>query len=248
MILLKLGGSIITDKDRPITVRRKVVDNLGKTISKISEPVIIIHGGGSFGHYWSVKYNMHTKPSTTKSIGVARVRESMISLNDTITKSFIKSKLPIYSIPPSVFMIGNKPIVSKIKEILQYTPKMIPMTYGDALLYDKNRYYILSGDVIMSIFAKILKPRLVIFTTNVDGLYSDLKTKKIFSVVKNDTKGIITDNPKDVTGGMVRKVAEAKKISKMKYDTFFINGNKPQRILDVINGKKFVGTKFEGKK
>jgi isopentenyl phosphate kinase (EC 2.7.4.-) len=30
-------------------------------LKKIKEPIIIVHGGGSYGHYWSVKYDMHTK-------------------------------------------------------------------------------------------------------------------------------------------------------------------------------------------
>ena len=63
MILIKLGGSIITNKEKPLSPRRKTIDNILKQISKIKEPVVIVHGGGSYGHYWSVKYDMHTKPA-----------------------------------------------------------------------------------------------------------------------------------------------------------------------------------------
>ena len=61
MILIKLGGSIITNKEKPLSPRRKTIDNLSKSLKKIAEPIIIVHGGGSYGHYWSVKYDMHTK-------------------------------------------------------------------------------------------------------------------------------------------------------------------------------------------
>jgi len=48
----------------------------------------------------------------------------------------------------------------------------------------------------------------------------------------------------DVTGGMSRKVTEASKISKMGLKVFFVNGNKPDRIVNAIKGKKFEGTLF----
>ena len=57
MILIKLGGSIITNKEKPLSSRRKTINNIMKQIKKIKEPKIIVHGGGSYGHYWSVKYD-----------------------------------------------------------------------------------------------------------------------------------------------------------------------------------------------
>ena len=35
MILIKLGGSIVTNKERPQSVRRKTIDNILKQIKKI---------------------------------------------------------------------------------------------------------------------------------------------------------------------------------------------------------------------
>jgi isopentenyl phosphate kinase len=95
----------------------------------------------------------------------------------------------------------------------------------------------------MSILAKILRPRLSIFVLNVDGLYEDLKTKKLFSEFKNE-KISVKKISMDVTGGMSRKVQEASKISKMGLKVFFVNGNKPDRIVNAIKGKKFEGTLF----
>jgi len=48
MILIKLGGSIITNKEKPLSPRRKTIDSLTKSLKKISEPTIIVHGGGSY--------------------------------------------------------------------------------------------------------------------------------------------------------------------------------------------------------
>jgi len=248
MILIKLGGSIITNKEKPLSARRKAIENLSKSLKKIDEPTIIVHGGGSYGHYWSVKYDMHTKEKKYNLRGVSIVKNSMIELNKIILDSMLKNKLTPYCLPPTDFMSGNKPITKKIKEIEKIAKSgLIPVTYGDALWYGQKKTYILSGDKIMTHFAKILKPRLTIFALNEDGLYSDLKSKKLIYELQGESP-TISENKMDVTGGMTRKVEEASKIAKMGLNVFFANGNKPERIVKAVKNRTFEGTLFRGKR
>ena len=248
MILIKLGGSIITNKEKPLSPRKKTIENIAKHLKKIDEPIIIVHGGGSFGHYWSVKYDMHTKPMKYNTHGISIVKNSMIELNKIILDVFLKNKLNPYCLPPTDFMSGDKPITNKIKEIEKIANEgLIPITFGDALWYGHKKTYILSGDKIMTHISKILKPRLSIFALNEDGLYSDLKSKKLIHELKGENP-IISKNNMDVTGGMTRKIEEAIKISKMGIDVFFVNGNKPERIVKAVKNRKFEGTVFRGKR
>ena len=244
MILIKLGGSIITNKEKPLSARRKTIDNILKQIRKIKEPKIIVHGGGSYGHYWSVKYDMHTKPAKYDLKGVSVVKNSMIALNKIILDMAVKNRLNPYSLPPTDFMSGNRSLKSKILTINDIAKSgLTPVTYGDALWYGQKKSYILSGDVIMTALAKVLKPRLSIFALNVDGVYSNMKSKKLIYDFKKE-KPVISTNKMDVTGGMTRKITEAVKMSRSGLKVFFANGNKPQRITDAVSGKKFEGTLF----
>jgi len=244
MILIKLGGSIITNKEKPLSARRKTIDNILKQIRKIKEPKIIVHGGGSYGHYWSVKYDMHTKPAKYDLKGVSVIKNSMIALNKIILDMAVKNRLNPYSLPPTDFMSGNRSIKSKILTINDIAKSgLTPVTYGDALWYGQKKSYILSGDVIMTVLAKVLKPRLSIFALNVDGVYSNMKSKKLIYDFKKE-KPVISTNKMDVTGGMTRKITEAVKMSRSGLKVFFANGNKPQRITDAVSGKKFEGTLF----
>ena len=244
MILIKLGGSIITNKKKPLSARRKIIDNTLKQIRKIKEPIIIVHGGGSYGHYWSIRYNMHTKPARYDLKGVSVVKNSMVELNKIILDAAVKNRLNPYCLPPTDFMKGNSSIKSKILAINDMAKSgLVPITYGDALWYGQRKSYILSGDVIMTTLARILKPRLCIFVLNVDGVYSNMKSKKLIYDFKKE-KPVITTNKMDVTGGITRKITEASKISRSGLKVFFVNGNKPQRITDAVYGKKFEGTLF----
>lgn len=244
MILIKLGGSIITNKEKPLSPRRKSIDRIIHSLKNIDENIIVVHGGGSFGHYWSVKYDMHTKPKKYDLRGVSIIKNSMVELNGIILNSFLKNNLNPYCLPPTDFVMENKPSIKKIKQMAEIASAgLIPVTYGDALWYGEKKSYILSGDSIMTMIAKVLRPRLTIFVLNVDGLYSDLKSKKLISNFKDD-KLLIKKSSMDVTGGMSRKVTEALKISKMGLKVFFVNGNKPARIVNAIKRKKFEGTLF----
>ena len=97
----------------------------------------------------------------------------------------------------------------------------------------------------MTMVAKVLRPRLTVFVLNVDGLYSDMKKKKLIYEIK-DEHPFFSKPTTDVTGGMKRKVQEASKISKMGMKVFFVNGNKPERIINAVKRNKFEGTLFRG--
>jgi isopentenyl phosphate kinase len=99
----------------------------------------------------------------------------------------------------------------------------------------------------MTYLAKILKPRLVIFVLNEDGLYSDLKTRKLIYELKEENPKV-SENKMDVTGGMTRKVEEATVIAKNGMNVFFVNGNKTEIIVKAIKNRKYEGTLFRGKK
>lgn len=244
MILIKLGGSIITNKQRRLTPNLSAINKIASHLRKVKEPIIVVHGGGSFGHYWSVKYGIHTKPAKYSKRGVSVVKNSMVELNKIILDSFLKHNLNPYCLPPSDFMFGSKPDSKKIKEILKIAKSgLVPVSYGDVMWHGKNKFYILSGDKIMGMLAKILKPRLAIFALNVDGVYSDMKTKELLHEIKGNSVSISKVGI-DVTGGMKRKIVEATAIAKMGTNVFFANGNMPVRIVNAIKDGKFEGTVF----
>lgn len=245
MILIKLGGSIITNKQKPLSPNLKAINSIASKFKKINEPIIVVHGGGSFGHYWSVKYDMHTKPAKYNKKGVAVVKNSMVELNKIILDSFLRHSLNPYCVPPTDFMYGSKADPKKVKEISRIANSgFTPVSYGDVIWHGGGKFYILSGDKIMGILAKILKPRLAIFVLNVDGLYSSMKTKKLLHEIKGK-RAIISSVGTDVTGGMHRKVVEAAAISQSGINVFLVNGNMPNRIVNAVRKGKFEGTIFQ---
>ena len=83
LLVIKLGGSVITFKEKPLSPNYQAIDKMANIIKELKKPykIIIVHGGGSFGHYWSVKYDMHTQPYAYQMKALSEFVESMIKLN-----------------------------------------------------------------------------------------------------------------------------------------------------------------------
>lgn len=249
VVLIKLGGSVVTHKERPMTVNKTAIDRILKSLLTVKVPIILVHGGGSFGHYWSIMYDMHSKPERYSSEGIALVHESMISLNHIIVKSMLKLKMNPYTVPPFSLILGNKPLVKRIFDLASMAKdKIIPITYGDIVYRTYHKYSIVSGDELVTMISSALRPKKVIFAINVDGIYKDPQTKEVVQRIEENALIKFSAVNFDITGGMKRKVREALKISLAGMDVHFVNGFKPERLLKIIENKKTEGTVIKGKR
>ncbi|MEJ7640571.1 MAG: isopentenyl phosphate kinase [Candidatus Nitrosocosmicus sp.] len=260
LLIIKLGGSIITFKDKPLTPNYHAIEKLSGVIKELKKlyKIIIVHGGGSFGHYWSVKYDMHAKPSIYPDEGVSRVNESMIKLNHMIIEKFISANLKPFSIHASSFVFNDMECSrDRIMDVMDMIENndIIPITYGNVVHTTKGNFSILSGDALMKILSINLNPLFSIFTTNVDGIYDSLGNGKVISnllvgennglLTNTDTNIEFTNMPFDVTGGMKRKLSESIDIVKKGIPVYLINGFYPERMMDVVNGGNFIGTSMK---
>ncbi|MEO9365474.1 MULTISPECIES: isopentenyl phosphate kinase [Candidatus Nitrosocaldus] len=252
LALIKLGGSIVTFKDKPLAFNAPALEGVSRILKRISDEVqiIVVHGGGSFGHYYSVIYDMHSKPAEYSKEGVSRVRCSMVDLNNRIVNVMLEQGLRPYTIHPSSFIgEGKVPISSRVEELYDISKDgLIPVTHGDVMHYQDNLYYILSGDEIMSILAEHLGERVsvVLFTLAVDGVYKDMQSRELIRELRYASDASMDDVSMDVTGGMRRKVREGFKIASLGIDVWFVNGMHPERVEDVLRGKDTIGTVIRG--
>ncbi|MEM2795196.1 MAG: hypothetical protein QXY49_05015, partial [Thermofilaceae archaeon] len=53
LVIVKLGGSLITDKEKPFTLRKDALEEASIKLAEIAKSIklLIVHGGGSYGHY-----------------------------------------------------------------------------------------------------------------------------------------------------------------------------------------------------
>ncbi|WP_042699316.1 isopentenyl phosphate kinase [Thermococcus sp. PK] len=257
MIVLKLGGSVISDKTVPYSFNREVLENIAEELSRFypEESFILVHGGGSFGHPNAKEYNIReglVGDMERKRIGFSKTHQAMLKLNDLIIQVFLEKRLPAYSVSSSsMFLIENGHVVYGDVEVLRklFENGFIPILFGDTAIALDKGIDILSGDQIVSYLAKMLKPSKVIFMMDVDGIYDrnpkekdaklieELNAEEIRHLLKSpESAGI------DVTGGIGNKLREALKIAKHS-EVYFINGKVRGNLSRAIRGEK-VGTRL----
>ncbi len=241
MIIVKLGGSIITDKNKYKTFRLNETENIIKQLININDDFIIVHGGGSFGHIMAKKYKLPGKLSEKSLNGYTIVHNDMLELSIKISNLLLKYNINNIGIPVSSIIYNNKKNYNIFKKY--FSMNIMPLSYGDVYLKNQNCLGIYSGDNIVYDLSRIFKPEKVIFISDVDGIYDKNPKKysnaKLLKIV-NKNNNFKSDN-NDVTGGIMGKYKIMKKISKLGIKTYLINGFYPQR-LNLIDNNEFIGT------
>ncbi len=259
MFIIKLGGSVITDKTKECCFKEKTMNNLAKNIKKANKETIIVHGAGSFGHILAKQYKLDQGYQNQGQIkGFTLTHEKVQTLNSLVLKSLHKQEIPAVSISPHSIVKLNNHELEKIdfkvfEEYLQ--KKFTPVTFGDVVLDQKLGFSICSGDLLVQTLAKQFKPKRVIFVIDEDGLYTaNPKINKNAQLIEKTTinelekLSTFADKHADVTGGMKGKIKTIKNIAQTGIDTVLLNGNKPDRLYNALVGHKTKYTNITGVK
>ncbi|MCL2114767.1 MAG: isopentenyl phosphate kinase [Methanobrevibacter sp.] len=265
MIILKLGGSVLTKKDsHNAEVNYKNLNRIANEIhnfflakgsnSDIANELIIVHGAGSFGHPPAQKYQIgksfKREEYPEKRIGFSETQNSVKRLNSIICECLLSKKIPCVSIQPSSFITtDNKRINSfNLDLIAKYLDEgFVPVIYGDVVLDAQLKIAVLSGDQILQYIAKNLKSRKIneiILGTDVDGVFTKNPKKhndaKLIRRVSSleDIEVLESTTNIDVTGGMIGKIKELLKLANLGIESRIINANKEGLIANALLNKK----------
>lgn len=260
MIILKLGGSVITRKDATKPTLDPV--NLDRIASEIAqaqvENLIIIHGAGSFGHLHASKYAIGS-PITTpdqlreKRMGFTLTQNSVKNLNHFVCHYLLNHQIPAVAVPPSSFITSrNKRIESARLEMVEKYLEMgmVPVLYGDVVLdADEDlKMAVISGDQLVSYLSLKLKPERIILGSDVDGIF-DRDPKKypqaqLLERVQSleDLQFLEGAQTVDVTGGMAGKLAELLELAEKGIESELINVGCEGLLENALKGEKVRGT------
>ena len=247
--ILKLGGSILSDKNIPYSIKWDNLERIAMEIKNALDyyknqdidimKLIIVHGGGSFGHPVAKKY---LKVENGKKIfinmekGFWEIQKAMRRFNNIVIDTLQSYDIPAVSIQPSSFVVFGDNLIfdtSAIKEMLK--GNLVPVIHGDITVDDKDGYKIISGDDIVPYLANELKADLILYATDVDGVL--INNKPIKRIDKDNIDEILSylsgSNSIDVTGGMRYKI---EMIRKNRCRGFVFNGNKAKNIYKALLG------------
>jgi isopentenyl phosphate kinase len=253
MILVKLGGSVITDKSRLRTYRRSACERLaGELRPALREGLVVVHGAGSFGHIMAKKHELHKGYKRKSQLAhVAGVQRDVRELNLKVLEALIDSGVSAVSVPPASSSSFDKGTVVSFSEEVYASlmaTGLTPVTFGDVVPDRSMGFSICSGDVMMLELAKAFRPRLAVFCADVDGVFDrDPKTHRgaeLMPVVDRSSLARFSGRAlnADVTGSMKGKLERMLAISSHCEKCMIVNGNVRGRLESTVSGRSVPST------
>ncbi|MFH1785955.1 MAG: isopentenyl phosphate kinase [Candidatus Micrarchaeota archaeon] len=253
MKLLKLGGSLITNKSGWKEANPENINALAKAVAsawkKSPRDWIIVHGAGSFGHPLVVKYGINNGvKNTQQKLSFALTHNACMELSALVCSALNAVGIPAVSIPPAMIITSkNKRIHSfDMKIVEDYLESgFVPVLFGDMVPDLDLGGSVCSGDQIISYLGKSAEQ--IILATDVDGVLDD-KNNVITEINEQNfteiSKHLKDSDRKDVTGAMAGKLNE---LLQLDTPSYIVNGLKPERIESLMLGKQTISTKVSKK-
>lgn len=260
LILLKIGGGVITDKTVRYGLREEVLSRIAQEIgeawNKLGEAKLIIgNGAGSFAHYSAHEYRTAEGFVSEKSkIGMGWVRYDAVKLNQIVFEQLLRSNVPVFSYSPSSFMSVDK---SKTQKIFMESVEdgmrqgIVPLVYGDVMVDKSKGCGVFSTEKVFDELARYFVKKYqvsVIHISAEEGVYKKGKAS-IYNEINNENFADVKEhlggsNGVDVSGGMLHKVEECLEVARLGVCSMIVSGMVSSRVRDAILGKKVKGTKI----
>lgn len=207
--VVKLGGSVITEKDRVETVDRERLADLASALSGHTD-LVIVHGAGSFGHHHAAKHGVSVTEGTHDPEAVREIHGSMERLNERVIETLAMEEIPAVSVAP--FSVGYRGRTDDLRFPLGQVQTMlgegfVPVLYGDVISHRGKGATIISGDELVVALAEGLDTDRIGLCSTVPGVLDD--AGEVISAIGSydDVAAYLGESEStDVTGGMAAKV------------------------------------------
>lgn len=254
--LIKLGGSLITDKTKELHFRQDVMHRLAQDIASILQnhsqlQLIIGHGSGSFGHTEAHKYRtIAGVHSDEEWMGFAKVAQVASQLSFLVTGALLDAGVPAFRLQPSASTLvedSNVVDMNVHNMKLALSQGLVPLVHGDVAFDTKQGGTITSTETLFTFLVKKLDVSRIILLGEVDGVFDSeqcvipqITPKNLdnYADALGRSKGV------DVTGGMYQKVLDMVNLVRdyPQLSITIANGLTEDILTQILSGDKNVGT------
>lgn len=259
--LIKLGGSLITDKAKLDTLRPEIIHQVAQEITDIIQSrkdlrVILLNGNGSIGHPIAKKYRISQGFDGANTFGFCLLQRTTTQLNQIIVNALLEHNVPAIGFQPStLFWAENMNYyhlnLNIFEQLLE--KKIVPVLYGDGVIDQEQGFNIISSDHLLILIAKYLDNKRkyeiekVVNLGDYDGILDNQGEliEEINNFNYDSLKPCIKESEHlDVSGGMANKIQALFELAHLGHESWIMNGGKKNNLKNLILNKQFVGTKI----
>ncbi len=250
--IIKIGGSLITEKDKPYTPREERMREIAAAVKRaIGNTFLIGHGGGSFPHTSAKKYRTKEGCKDSNSLlGAGIVHYDAVWINQLFMRALHEEGVPAISFHPNSFVVEGGELYTEPLEVA-IEKGFIPVFHGDVVMDRKKGCNIYSTETIIYKLVKVMKGiKAIGMAEEVGGVYTaDPKQTEDAELIERIDKSnageimqyLSGSHGIDVTGGMKHKVEMLIELAKMGIDSYIFEGT-PENVEAFLKGKKVRGT------
>ncbi|NVM19041.1 MAG: amino acid kinase [Candidatus Lokiarchaeota archaeon] len=265
ILVLKLGGSLLTDKSTPYKLKEKVLEAVVTEIKEcidlgLIKSLVIVHGVGSFGHPPVLQYNLHKGfKEKDQLISMSKTQQIVNGFRKTIASKFLDKGIPINLMHASSMVVGNKmAIIDHAFESLKgfLSLGMVPLIGGDMMYDNSMGFSVCGGDQIAVVLSRALDAKHLIFATDVLGVFDkDPKSRENAQLLReiniNEIEKIISKSNQstktDATGkmrGKLLSLASIKDLIQECLDVAILSMSKMNVLKNYLRGEENELTKI----
>jgi isopentenyl phosphate kinase len=220
-VFVKLGGSLITQKNKTHTPRLDVIARLADEIAQArsQQPgiqILLGHGSGSFGHHAAAKYGTRGGVKTPQDwAGFAEVWHEARSLNQIVMEALVKAGLAAVAFPPSAWLVTADGKVEQPENrslMLALEHDLLPVVQGDVAFDTVRGGTIVSTEDVFAGLVSRLKPDRILLAGVEEGVWGDypactwIAPEITCADINQVDRSLRGSANLDVTGGMREKV------------------------------------------
>jgi isopentenyl phosphate kinase len=208
--ILKLGGSVITDKERAETLDGPALDAAADAVATADDDLVLVHGGGSFGHHHAEEHGVSTTSGTHDPDAVLAVHGAMKTLNQFVVSRLRERDVPAVPVHPLSLCARDED--ADLDVPLSSTATLVdegfvPVLHGDVVAHAGKGATVVSGDELVVELAEGLDADRVGLCSTVPGvLDEDDAVISEITDLESVAAALGEADSTDVTGGMAAKV------------------------------------------
>jgi len=255
LVVIKLGGSVITRKREIERLRPKILARLAREVASVPEvPRIVLHGAGSFGHPGAARFGLARAPSPGQSAGerargAAIVATEVRRLHLSVLKELVRAGASPASVPMATHARNREGrlVALDVRPFSEALARgLTPVSFGDVVPDEAWGASILSADTIAIELAAQLHPSRVIFVSDVPGILEGPATgrRRVAPLVTEALVAALRPaaGAADVTGGIRGKASAVLAIARGGADAGIISGLKDGELPRAIRGETVYGS------
>jgi isopentenyl phosphate kinase len=256
LVFVKLGGSLITDKQNENSFRADVMARLAADIRAAREAtpdlqLLLGHGSGSFGHVAARRFGTMQGVATPEQWrGFAHVATVASELSQHVARTLDSAGVPVWKLQPSASAMSHDSAITQlavepIRQALDHG--LVPLVHGDVSLDEVRGGTILSTETIFFYLAQHLPVDQILLLGDVEGVY-DAQGDVIPRITPENYDAIESalggSAGVDVTGGMETKVRDMLALVRALpgLTIRIMSGKVPGLLADTLSGKAQRGT------